>query len=56
MSNWDLSLRILLPLLVLIPYGINEVVLYRKEKAARARAAELDRTDSMVHAYREPHS
>lgn len=56
MGVWDLSLRILLPLLALIPYGFNEVVLYRKEKAARVLAAELDRTDPMVHAYREPPS
>lgn len=56
MGVWDVSLRILLPLFVLIPYGINEVVLYRKEKAARARAAELDRTDPMAHAYRESDS
>ncbi|WP_442544887.1 hypothetical protein ACSBOX_03855 [Arthrobacter sp. KN11-1C] len=48
-----MSLRILLPLLALIPYGINEVILHRREKAGRARAAELDRSDQMVHAYRE---
>ncbi|GAA3310022.1 hypothetical protein [Arthrobacter ramosus] len=56
MSNWDLWLRILLPSVVLVSYVINEVVLYRREKAARARAAELDRKDPMAHAYREQHS
>ncbi|MEW1823008.1 hypothetical protein AB0323_19775 [Arthrobacter sp. NPDC080031] len=56
MTSWDLWLRILLPSVVLVLYVINEVVLYRREKAARARAAEVDRTDPMVHAYREPPS
>lgn len=56
MSNWDLWLRILLPSMVLVLYVINEVVLYRREKAARARAAELDQKETMVRAYREPHS
>lgn len=56
MTNWDLWLRILLPCVVLVSYVINEVVLHRRKKAARALAAELDRTDPMVHAYREPHS
>lgn len=56
MTDWDLWLRILLPSVVLASYVINEVVLYRRTKAARARVAELDRTDQMVHAYREPRS
>lgn len=56
MTNWDLWLRILLPSVVLVSYVINEVVLHRRKKAARARAAELDRTDPMAHAYREPPS
>lgn len=56
MTNWDLWLQILLPSLVLVSYVINEVVLHRRKKAARARAAELDHADPMVHAYREPDS
>ncbi|WP_404497520.1 hypothetical protein [Arthrobacter sp. GAS37] len=56
MTNWDLWLQILLPSVVLVSYVINEVVLHRRKKAARARAAELDRTDTMMHAYREPPS
>lgn len=56
MTNWDLWLQILLPSVVLVSYVINEVILHRRTKAARARAAELDRTDPMVHAYREPPS
>ncbi|MHA7171086.1 hypothetical protein ACX801_23340 [Arthrobacter bambusae] len=55
MTEWDLWLRILLPSAVLVSYVINEVVLYRREKAARARAAELDR-HPLGHAYREPPS
>lgn len=55
MSNWDVWIRILLPLLALASYVINEIVLHRKEKAALARAAELDKRDAMMHAYREPH-
>lgn len=54
MGVWDLWLRILPPLVVLVPYAINEVVLHRREKAVLARATELDHKDPMVHAYREP--
>ncbi|MDQ0212044.1 hypothetical protein [Arthrobacter bambusae] len=53
MGVWDVSLLVLLPLLVLIPYGTNEVILHRRERAARARAAGLYCSDPMVHAYRE---
>lgn len=53
MGVWDLWLRILLPSAVLVAYVINEVVLDRRTKAARMRAAGLDRSDPMVHAYRE---
>jgi hypothetical protein len=56
MGVWDPWLRILLPLVVLVPYGINELVLDRRKKAAPARAGELDHRDAMVHAYREPRS
>ncbi|MCI0139996.1 hypothetical protein KNN17_00215 [Arthrobacter bambusae] len=56
MTNWDLWLRILLPSVVLVLYVVNEAVLHRRKKAARALAAELERTDPMVHAYREPPS
>jgi uncharacterized membrane protein len=55
MTDWDLWLRVLLPSVVLVSYVINEVILHRRKKAARARAAELDK-DPMVHAYREPPS
>ncbi|MCA4133083.1 hypothetical protein [Arthrobacter sp. M4] len=51
---WDLRVRILLPLVALIPYGINESVLDRREKVTLERARELDHEDSLAHAYREP--
>ena len=56
MTDWDLWLRLLLPLAALTAYALNEVVLHRREKAARTRAIELDREHPLVHAYREPHA
>lgn len=56
MGVLDLWLRIVLPLVALIPYAINEFVLDRREKAWIARAIARDQADPMVHAYREPPS
>ncbi|MDQ0031456.1 hypothetical protein [Arthrobacter bambusae] len=53
MTNWDLWIRILLPAVVLVSYVINEVILHRRTRAAQEREAALDRTDPMMHAYRE---
>lgn len=53
MTNWDLWLRIILPLVVLVSYAINEVVIVRRKKAAREREAELDHKDPIVRAYRK---
>ena len=53
MTNWVLWIRILLPVVVLVSYAINEVVIARRKKTAREREAELDHKDPMLHAYRE---
>ncbi|ASN18721.1 hypothetical protein CGK93_02630 [Arthrobacter sp. YN] len=54
LSLWPFWQGILLPLIVLIPFSINEVVIDRREKrAGQSRSAQARRQSTLAHAYRD---
>lgn len=54
LSLWPFWQGILLPLIVLIPFSINEIVIDRREKqSAQGAPAQLGRQSTLAHAYRD---
>lgn len=54
LSLWPFWQGILLPLIVLIPFSINEIVIDRREKrSAQGRPAQVRRQSTLAHAYRD---
>ncbi|MEJ1114643.1 hypothetical protein WBN73_09095 [Paenarthrobacter sp. CCNWLY172] len=54
LSLWPFWQGILLPLIVLIPFSINEVIIDRREKqAAEDRTVQPTRRSTLAHAYRD---
>ena len=54
LSLWPFWQGIMLPLIVLIPFTINEIVIDRREKRAQAgRPAQAGRQSTLAHAYRD---
>ncbi|MDR6640627.1 hypothetical protein [Paenarthrobacter nitroguajacolicus] len=54
LSLWPFWQGILLPLIVLIPFSINEIVIDRREKrSAQGKPGQLSRQSKLAHAYRD---
>lgn len=54
LSLWPFWQGIMLPLIVLIPFTINEIVIDRREKRTQeSRTAQTVRESTLAHAYRD---
>jgi hypothetical protein len=54
LSLWPFWQGVLLPLITLVPFSINEMVIDRREKrAAKGRPALVTRQSTLAHAYRD---